>query len=91
MEKNIQIKNNYGENLDTLVEGREVSDTTVIFVHGFGVDKDESFNYFTDTAAVLRDIFRVVRFDFSGYGKSEGKQEDVNYQKQSEDLNSVIE
>lgn len=91
MEKNIQIKNNYRESLDTLVEGREGSDTTVIFVHGFGVDKNESFGYFTDTAAALRDIFRIVRFDFSGYGKSEGKQGDVNYQKQSEDLNSVIE
>ena len=91
MESNIRIKNKFGDELDTLVEGNQESGTTIILVHGFGVDKNESFNYFTDFSLALKDKFRIMRFDFSGYGKSTGKQEDVNYQKQAGDLNCVIE
>lgn len=91
MENNIRIRNKYGEELDTFVEGNETAGATIIFVHGFGTDKNESFNYFADIALSLRAQFRIVRFDFSGYGKSGGKQEDSNYQKQAEDLSCVIE
>lgn len=91
MEQNILIKNKLGGKLDTLVEGNESSDATVVFVHGFGTDKNEAFSYLSDIALSLKNKFRIVRFDFSGYGKSEGKQEEVNYQKQAGDLDCVIE
>lgn len=87
----VKIKNKLGEELDTLIEGNNESNTTIVFVHGFGVDKNESFNYFVDLALSLKSEFRIVRFDFSGCGKSWGKQEDVNYQKQAGDLGCVIE
>lgn len=91
MEISIKIKNKFGDELDTLIEGNDESNTTIVFVHGFGVDKNESFNYFADITLSLEGQFRLVRFDFSGYGKSGGKQEDVNYQKQAGDLGCVID
>lgn len=86
------IKNMYGEKLDTWVETPDGSiKATVILVHGFGTSKHETAGYFDDIAAALiKDDFRVVRFDFSGYGKSEGKQEEVCYSKQVGDLKSVL-
>jgi pimeloyl-ACP methyl ester carboxylesterase len=86
-----QIKNNGDEELDTLVEGNENSHTTIIFVHGFGTQKDESYGYFIDVAKALHSNYRTVRFDFSGYGKSQGKQVDVNYKKHAEDLKIILD
>ncbi len=61
-------------------------------VHGFGTNKGETAGYFDDISkALVQDNFRVIRFDFSGYGKSEGRQEDVCYTKQVDDLKSVWE
>ncbi len=76
-----RIKNKYKEELDTLVEGNENANTTIVFVHEFGTQKDESYGYFVDIAKALHSNYRTVRFDFSGYGKSQGKQEDANYEK----------
>ena len=42
-----------------------------------------------DLSSALRE-YRVVRFDFTGYGKSEGKQEDTSLVKEASDLNSVL-
>ena len=90
MDQSIKIKNKYGEKIDTLVEGNDDLATTIVFVHGFGTDKNETQNLFVDIANALRDSFRIVRFDLSGYGKSEGNQEDANYNKNAEDLQSVL-
>jgi pimeloyl-ACP methyl ester carboxylesterase len=89
--QNIKIINKYNEKLDTLVEGDVNSDITIVFAHGFGTDKHENFEFFDDLAAALKNDYRIVRFDFSGYGKSEGKDEDVTYEKHAADLNSVLE
>ncbi len=86
-----RIKNKFGEELDTLVEGKDSADTTVVFVHGFGTQKDESYGYFVDIAKSLHNNYRTVRFDFSGYGKSGGKQEDANYQKHADDLQIILD
>ena len=85
------LKNNSEEQLDYIVEGREDATTTVVFVHGFGTDKNETADLFKDISASLNPNFRTIRFDFSGYGESEGKQEDVCLSKQSQDLESVLE
>ncbi|MBI3366766.1 alpha/beta fold hydrolase [Candidatus Roizmanbacteria bacterium] len=63
----------------------------VVFVHGFGTQKDESYGYFVDIAKALYSVYRVVRFDFSGYGKSQGRQEDSNYGKQAGELEIILE
>jgi len=87
------IKNKFGEKLDTWVESPEGQiKATVILVHGFGTSKHETAGYFDDIAlALANDHFRVVRFDFSGYGKSEGSPIDVCYTKHVEDLQIIIE
>jgi len=36
-----KIKNVFGENLDILIEGNSNSKDIIIFVHGYGTDKDE--------------------------------------------------
>jgi pimeloyl-ACP methyl ester carboxylesterase len=88
-----EIKNNAGEKLDTWVEAPEgVVKGNVIMVHGFGTNKGETAGYFDDISrALVNDNFRVIRFDFSGYGKSEGRQEDVCYSKQVDDLKAILE
>jgi pimeloyl-ACP methyl ester carboxylesterase len=87
------IKNKFGEKLDTWVELSEGSiKATIIMVHGLGTNKHETAGYFDDVSeALINDNFRVVRFDFSGYGNSEGKQEDACYSKQIGDLQAIIE
>lgn len=86
------IRNTYNEKLDTWVEepiGKVKA--TVVMVHGFGTSKHETAGYFDDISqALTNDNFRVVRFDLSGYGNSEGEQEDACYSKHVLDLNCVI-
>lgn len=85
------IRNHHGEKIDTIVEGNLESNKTLVFVHGFLTNKDEAFNYFVDLSRAFWDSFRVVRFDLSGCGKSEGLQEEGNYQKWAQDLKAVLE
>lgn len=88
--KNIKIKNSNNELLDVFVEGNNKSKVTIIFVHGFAVDKHETAQYFDDLSSSLGLDYRIVRFDFSGCGKSEGRLEDKNYNEWSKDLSVII-
>jgi pimeloyl-ACP methyl ester carboxylesterase len=85
-----KIKNAQGEDLDTLVEGNKDSDSSIIFVHGFGTNKDENYGLFPDIAGSLMKRHRVIRFDLSGYGNSGGRQEDASCGKHAADLEVVI-
>jgi pimeloyl-ACP methyl ester carboxylesterase len=85
-----KIKNLFGENLDVLIEGNLNSDRILIFVHGFGTDKNEGFATFLDLAHYLRDDFTTIRFDLSGYGKSEGEDYEFQFQKAAGDVDSII-
>jgi len=87
------IKNNIGEKLDTWVE-ESIGNVkaTIVMVHGFGTSKHETARYFDDISQALTgDNFRVVRFDLSGYGNSEGREEDACYSKHILDLKSVLD
>ena len=86
-----QIKNPFGEKIDFVVEGNPTAYVTVVFVHGFGTNRDEGFNLFVDLKESLLENYRVVRFDFSGYGKSEGRQEDADLLKHAKDLKAVLD
>lgn len=85
-----KIKNIFGEELDVLIEGNENSKNIVIFVHGFGTDKNEGFATFLDLANFLKDQYITIRFDLSGYGSSEGEDYEFQFQKAAGDLDSVI-
>ncbi len=87
----VKIKNKQNELLDIWIEGNEKSDITIIFIHGFAVDKHETAGYFDDLAKSLGETYRIVRFDFSGCGESEGRLEDKNYNTWSEDLKVTID
>ncbi len=90
MKKSLKIRNIFGENLDLLLEGSEESKDVVIFVHGYGTDKDEGFASFLEFSEYLEDEFLIIRFDLSGYGASEGKDMDFQFQKAAGDVDSVI-
>ncbi|MFA6436904.1 MAG: alpha/beta fold hydrolase [Candidatus Paceibacterota bacterium] len=85
-----KIKNIFGEKLDVLIEGNSKSNKALIFVHGFGTDKNEGFSFFLDLAEYLKDDFLTIRFDLSGYGKSEGKDYEFQFEKAARDVDVVI-
>ena len=85
-----EVRNEQGEKLDVLVEGKADAKATIIFVHGLGTNKNEGNNLFGEIASKLGDRYRIVRFDLSGCGASEGKEEDFNLRKWSRDLDSVL-
>ncbi|MFA6097745.1 MAG: alpha/beta fold hydrolase [Candidatus Paceibacterota bacterium] len=86
----IKIKNIFGENLDVLIEGNKNSERVLIFIHGFGSDKNEGFASFLDLSGYFKDDFLTIRFDLSGYGKSEGEEYEFQFHKAAGDVDSVI-
>ena len=86
----LSVTNDYGERLDILVEGQRDSSTVVIFVHGYGTDKDEGFLSHADLSVELGKYFTIVRFDQNGYGKSEGAEEEYDLHKATSDLRNII-
>lgn len=85
----MEVRNKHGERLDVVVEGS--GDTTIVFVHGMGTDKNEgSTRLLADVSAVLQKDYRIVRFDLSGYGNSEGTSEEGNLYKWADDLQAVL-
>ena len=85
----IKVANKYNELLDVLVEGSN-SNKTILFAHGLGTNKDEGLNLFKDIASHFSKDFRIVRFDFSAYGDSEGKEVESNIAKTAEDLGTMV-
>lgn len=85
-----KIKNIFGENLDVLIEGNQQSDQVMIFVHGFGSDKNEGADSFLDGSKYFSDDFITIRFDQSGSGESEGEDYDFQLQKAMGDVDSII-
>jgi len=85
-----KIKNTSGEKLDVLIEGNLKSKEILIFVHGFGTDKNEGFASFLDLSSYFIKDYLIIRFDLSGYGKSEGNDYDFQFQKAAGDLETII-
>jgi len=85
-----KIPNLKNELMDVLIEGNNKINKTIIFVHGFATDKHETAHYFDDIAKSLVLKYRIIRFDLSGCGKSEGLLAEKNYQEWAKDLQSVI-
>lgn len=65
------------------------SNKWVFFCHGFGSNKDGSYEKRCERA--VEEGFNAVRFDFRGNGESDGRFVDQNLSSKIEDLNSVIE
>ena len=91
----MEIRNKYGEKLETLIEGAPLHEAKeiLVMVHGFGTNLHE-VGIFDDAVEVitkkLPDI-AVVRFSWAGFGKSEGKEEDLTYFKVEDDIAAVVD
>lgn len=63
----------------------------VIMCHGFGSTKDEVANMFVELASKFRDLnIASIRFDFCGHGESDIELDKRTYQRQIDELKSVI-
>ncbi|MBI2010776.1 MAG: alpha/beta hydrolase [Candidatus Colwellbacteria bacterium] len=85
-----KIPNEFGEKLDVLVEGNEGAPEMLVFVHGYGTDKDEGFSSFIDLSNAFKDEYLNIRYDQAGYGKSEGEDKAFNLQRAAGDLRSIL-
>ncbi len=82
------IVNESGEKLHGVLHPADSSDL-VIVVHGFALSMD--FEPIIDISRAFQNIgVNAFRFDWSGYGSSEGYAEDASFMKRASDLNSVI-
>jgi pimeloyl-ACP methyl ester carboxylesterase len=85
----MEVRNAKGELLSIAVEGE--GNATIVFVHGMLTDKNEgSTHLLVDIAKVLQEKYRIIRFDLSGCGESEGAQEDGSIEKWAGDLQAVL-
>jgi len=78
------------EKIDFVIEGNNDSDKTLVCVHGFGTNKDGGEGLFLDISKQLQSELRIIRFDFTGYGKSGGRQEDATLSKHKNDLDFIL-
>ena len=93
MQKSVQVPNIFGENLDVLITGPDdISKVKAVnvYVHGFGTDKNEGFASFLDLSNAFNDQYINIRFDQSGYGKSEGKDYKFSFFRSTSDVKSVL-
>ena len=85
-----KVPNEFGEELDVLVEGQESAPEMIVFVHGYGTDKDEGFSSFIDLSNAFKDEYLNIRYDQAGYGKSGGEDQAFHLQKAAGDLRSIL-
>ena len=82
----IEVEN--GEEV-TAVHHETSSDKCVFFCHGFGSDKEGSYEERAERA--VEEGFNAVRFDFRGNGESDGEFIDQNLSSRIKDLETVID
>ena len=84
----VTFKNKKAEKLAGILEGG--GSKGVVLCHGFTGNKDEPLLK-SLAKSLVRAGFFVLRFDFSGNGKSEGRFEDSHHEKQHGDLLCAID
>ena len=94
MIKSMYVKNESNENVFVEIYEPEKIKETMIFCHGItGCRKGRTMadNYFQTLAKMLMEKgYKVVLFDFTGHGESEGNDYDVTLSKSTKDLEKVI-
>jgi len=94
MIKYVKVKNKQGEKLFVEIHSPVSAASTIVFVHGFtGCRKGRSLedNYMQTFATKLCKMgFKVVLFDLSGHGESEGLDKEVTLEKSVADLSAVL-
>ncbi|KAI3949551.1 hypothetical protein MKW92_018840 [Papaver armeniacum] len=87
-QQRIVIRNKYGENLVGILHETGSSEI-IILCHGFASNKESPINL-NVAEALTKEGISIFRFDFSGNGESEGTFEIGNYNKETDDLYSVV-
>ena len=90
-----KVVNGQNEVLEVLFEGADIhrASDVLVFIHGFGTNLHER-GLFDDIVGSLTDNDKhltTVRFSWSGFGGSEGEQEETTLQKVSGDFESVLD
>lgn len=95
MIKELDILNEMGDKLFVEVYTPEIVKSTIVFCHGItGCRKGRTLDddYFQKLAIRLRDEnYKVILFDFSGHGESEGIDYEVTLSKSTKELGKVID
>lgn len=95
MVKSMYIQNESDEKIFVEVYEPTEIKQTIVFCHGItGCRKGRTMNdnYFQTLANKLMEkSYKVVLFDFTGHGESEGKDYDVTLSKSTKDLKNVLE
>ncbi len=92
-EEEVTIKNEQREILIgdiTYPERMKEKNPTVLLVHGFGVDRHESFLFDDLTYELSSHGYLVYKFDFSGCGESEGDFSKTSLTKLKNELGLII-
>ncbi|MFB6144908.1 MAG: alpha/beta hydrolase family protein [Candidatus Nanohaloarchaea archaeon] len=82
------IKVEDGEEVST-VHHEADSDKWIFFCHGFGSDKEGSYERRAERA--VKEEYNAVRFDFRGNGESDGEFIDQTLSSRIDDLKAVVE
>ena len=67
-------------------EDTKVGDTTLLFVHGWNIDK----NYWSNQTAFFSKKYRVIVIDLPGHGKSGKNREDWTVEEYGKDLTTIL-
>lgn len=84
------VKNNRGEALSCILDAGLESKPVAVFVHGFRDSKNGSCVRGVSSELAARGTWRILRFDCSGNGQSEGQFQYANYEEEMEDLRAVV-
>jgi isopentenyl-diphosphate delta-isomerase len=91
----LKVPNNQGELLEVMIDGAPLAQATrvVVFVHGFGTSLHERglFDNVAEELTSTDDRMATVRFSWSGFGDSEGEQQETTLQKVSADFECILD
>ena len=90
MQNNVLI-NNYLSGIIALPNSFTSTIPIILFLHGFGTNKNEVADTFAITAEKLKDQgIGSLRIDFSGFGYSQGNPADTTIEKLITDANNAL-
>ena len=86
--KQILFKNKKGLKLSGTYNHVSSESSSIIIMHGFRSDKENKSNW---ANYLSENNFNVLRFDFTGHGKSEGNLEDITPETLNDDAKSALD
>ncbi len=86
----LNIKNSRNLNLSAILEGEDKNAPTVVMCHGFHSSKDNSISTKALAQKLVERGLSVLRFDFTGHGKSEGDINEITPLDGLDDLKSLV-